>query len=207
MKALQIPKIPQPFPDRQPIGTETGNYVHQDAGYCIHEAAVRIDQELKALGIFMVEDPTLDKVAHTTQEAFIRGVLWGLFNNDIDLKRTLHLESNDTDTDLTVTGNGTLNIAGNRTVAIDKNDTLTVAGNENQNVTGNRTVVVEKDDSLTVTGNGTLNIAGNLTITVTGNVTITAPLCTLTGNLNVTGNIVASGNITDGGTNTNHHSH
>lgn len=115
--------------------------------------------------------------------AFCKGLLWGMFDNAADIKRTWHLESSDSLTDMTV-----------------KTDSaLTILGKQDVTVTGNRTVNVGADETLNVTGSGTVNVGGGLTIVVGGDATITAAACTINADLTVNGKITASGNVKSGG--------
>lgn len=56
---------------------------------------------------------------------------------------------------------------------------------------------VKGDVELVTTGKVTATIGGTLTADVSGNTTLTTPLCTINGNLKVNGNITASGKVAD----------
>lgn len=96
-------------------------------------------------------------------------------------------------TDLKVEKDGTRReyVAKDRITEVAEDDELTVVGNGTVTIGGNLTVIIQGDASVTV--------QGALTADVTGNTTVTTPLATVNGDVQVNGNIQASGNITAGG--------
>jgi type VI secretion system secreted protein VgrG len=109
------------------------------------------------------------------------------WNSVVEHSRTLLIKTGD-DTTTINDGKRDVTLKGSKGGG---NDTLTLKnGDQKIDITGNRSVTISKNDDLKVTGNETMKITGNLEITVSGNVTIKS-----SGNMNLeaTGNLTMKG--------------
>jgi len=92
-------------------------------------------------------------------------------------------------------GNMVEHIKAKKTTVIIGDENIEVKGDQNTTVGGNHGVKVGSNGKVVITGNYDITVGSACTITVTGNTTLTTPLATINGNVQVNGTIDSTGNI------------
>jgi len=100
-----------------------------------------------------------------------------------------------TRTEVDNSGNTVEHVAATKTTVIIGDDNIEVKGDQNTTVGGSHGVKVGSNGKVDIIGSYDITVGATCTINVTGNTTLTTPLATINGNVQVNGTVSSTGDI------------